>query len=144
MTGVQTCALPIYNLQPTVKFQNADYTVVTLQAQLSCGIYTVQKNIQLTDCADSCHIYVPSAFTPNNDGINDVMLWWGDCEPEFFHAEIYNRYGQLVFMSDNPQESWDGNFNSKKTATGIYVYKLVYKLPYQQKKVVNGTLNLIR
>ncbi|HEX5002163.1 MAG TPA: gliding motility-associated C-terminal domain-containing protein, partial [Bacteroidia bacterium] len=133
-----------WTLQPTVKFRGADNFLVTLEAQLSCGMYTVQKYVTLSDCADSCHFYIPTAFTPNSDGHNDAFIWKGDCDPELFNIAIYNRYGQVVFKSDKPQLGWDGTYNNERSPEGMYVYTLEYKLPYQQKQVVSGKLNIVR
>jgi gliding motility-associated-like protein len=86
-------------------------------------------------------IFIPTAFTPNNDHLNDQWripyldpLW----QPE---ATIYNRYGQPVYQAKGTDISWDGRLNGALQPTGVYVYivrlsslGLVYK----------GTLTLVR
>jgi gliding motility-associated-like protein len=98
----------------------------------------------VTDCADSCHFYLPSAFTPNSDGKNDRFTWYGECDPEEFSMEIYNRFGQRVFFSDNPLASWDGKYENAVSPEGVYVYHISYRLPYQQKQLVSGTMMVVR
>ena len=65
---------------------------------------------------------VPSAFTPNNDGINDCfgVSHWGSVTG--FNMIIFNRYGEKVFSSNNPSVCWDGTFKGVKQNTGAFVY----------------------
>lgn len=69
-------------------------------------------------------IYIPSAFTPNNDGINDTFGVKGEGIKNF-HIYIYNRWGELLFESTNPKQQWDGSFKGRKSEQGTYVYKLL-------------------
>jgi gliding motility-associated-like protein len=74
------------------------------------------------------------AFTPNGDGINDT--WYvtnSNCLREA-KVEIFNRYGALVYRSDNYQNNWNGTYKNKPVADGTYYYVVSYKL-------VNGKLN---
>jgi len=133
-----------YVADPQVKFNTNATVVVTLEATLSCGLVTVKKEMQMLDCADSCHFYLPSAFTPNGDGRNDTFTWVGECGPEEFSMEIYNRYGQLLYNSDNPRASWDGKFENADIPAGVYVYHVAFRLPYQEKQVLTGTTSVMR
>ncbi len=86
-------------------------------------------------------IYVPTAFTPNGDGRND--LWripFLDPEWNAF-VQVYNRYGQLVYQASGPELAWDGTFKGEKQSTGVFVYILTlraYQLTFK------GTVTLIR
>jgi gliding motility-associated-like protein len=133
-----------YVLQPTLKLNSEDSVWVKLEATMTCGTYTVIKYISAYDCSDSCHFYLPTAFTPNSDGTNDSFTWKGECTPEEFYLAIYNRFGQVVYQSDNPMASWDGKYNNTTSPSGVYVYHLEYRLPYQYKQVVSGRLNVVR
>ena len=68
-------------------------------------------------------IYVPNAFTPNRDGKNDTFTIFA---PNVRNAEIwiYNRWGNLVYYSDNLEEGWDGNYQGRPVPEGVYVYRL--------------------
>lgn len=67
-------------------------------------------------------VTVPNAFSPNGDGINDRWVIDGlDTYPESV-AEVYNRYGQIVFRSVGYSRSWDGGFNGKPLPVGAYYY----------------------
>ncbi len=91
------------------------------------------------------YVYFPSAFTPNNDGINDIYKPSVAGSIVFYQLTIYNRYGQTVFTSSSPNEGWNGLFNkSSKPLPGSYVWFCRYKFfnrPEQQEK---GTFVLIR
>lgn len=68
-------------------------------------------------------LYVPEAFSPNGDGLNDTfravgMLW------DSFRLMIYTRWGQVLFQSDNPETGWDGTVDGQPVAAGTYVYQI--------------------
>ncbi len=71
-------------------------------------------------------IYIPNAFTPNDDGINDVFKAQGvGIQNENFKMEIYDRWGEKIFVSTNFDEGWDGTFKGKKVQQGVYAYIIV-------------------
>lgn len=67
-------------------------------------------------------IFVPSAFTPNADGKNDVLRPKPVGIRLFYHFNIYNRWGQLVFSSSDPSDGWDGTINGKDQPTNTFIY----------------------
>lgn len=86
-------------------------------------------------------IFVPTAFTPNNDGLND--RWRIPFLDPLFGAavNVYNRYGQLVYHSENKMVVWDGTVNGKPQQTGIYVYHIKFK---NGRRDLKGLVTLIR
>lgn len=133
-----------YEISP-VLFTNAATTLsVVLEASLSCGIATVEKEISIVDCSDSCRFYLPGAFTPNGDGKNDLYIWNSECIPDEYQIEIYNRYGQQIFQTTNPLEPWSGTFQNTDSPEDIYVYKIRYRMPFQKAQVLTGTVFLLR
>lgn len=70
------------------------------------------------------NFYIPNAFTPNGDGINDCfgVKYWGPTES--FDMSIYNRWGQLIYHSKNVSNCWDGTINGIKQPPGTYVYQI--------------------
>jgi gliding motility-associated-like protein len=86
-------------------------------------------------------IFIPSAFTPNGDGKND--LWRIPSLQAFTSYEllVYNRFGQLVFQTKNQYQSWDGTRNGIPLPTGGYVYHLTIA---ELKKSWKGTVMIIR
>ena len=88
-------------------------------------------------------LYVPSAFTPDGDGVNDVFYFDGMGIAKFT-ALIYNRWGEMVYGWDETGEGWDGTQNGKEVPVGVYSYKVVIEDVSGLEVVERGTFNLIR
>lgn len=72
-----------------------------------------------------CHFFLPSAFSPNNDGINDRFGVLGpDCRVESFDLRIYDRWGGLLYAGYDFQSTWDGSAQGKPLDPGVYLYTL--------------------
>lgn len=86
---------------------------------------------------------LPNAFTPNGDGRNDCfgIRKWGNVTIEQF--TIYNRWGQKVFETQNPQDCWDGTFHGEKQDSGQYVY-VIKATSFCGPIMRKGTLLLVR
>jgi gliding motility-associated-like protein len=86
---------------------------------------------------------IPSAFTPNKDGLNDCfhVRHWGAVQN--FKMDIYNRWGEKIFSSNNIQSCWDGTFNKLPLPTGVFVYKISANGPCGNM-FRTGTVTLIR
>jgi gliding motility-associated-like protein len=88
---------------------------------------------------------VPSAFTPNFDGLNDYLYPVNAYKAQDLHFSVYNRFGQRVFNSNNWTKKWDGTFKGKKADAGTYVWMLQYYNPDLNQKIEQkGTVVLIR
>lgn len=89
-------------------------------------------------------IYVPSAFTPNADGRNDVLRIIAPGLKQLFYFRIYNRWGQTVFETKDPLKGWDGRINGQLPETGVYVW-IMRGVNYLDNVVERkGTVTLIR
>jgi gliding motility-associated-like protein len=88
-------------------------------------------------------LYVPNAFSPNGDGNNDFYLIFGEGIKDL-SLKIFNRWGELVFVSTNQQTAWDGRYKGELQPPGVYVY--LVEVTYLDDKVVKkqGSLTLIR
>lgn len=104
-------------------------------------------------CTDSAYtlvegpviVYIPNAFTPNNDGINDgfqVVI----SDVVFFELNIFNRWGEQVFQSTDPDEVWMGNMNGGDhyVPPGLYNYRLRWKGSRTDAEELSGTIELMR
>jgi len=87
---------------------------------------------------------IPNAFTPDNDGINDVfkVLIAGNIDME--RMFIYNRWGEKVFESTDPDIGWDGKNNAKSLPSDVYVYILELRFPDGSVEVLKGDVTLLR
>lgn len=74
-----------------------------------------------------CHpeIYVPNAFTPNGDGLHDVVIPRFGCPPSAYEFYIFDRWGNTIFQTTDPSIGWDGNVNGRPAAMDVYVYKVI-------------------
>ena len=93
----------------------------------------------------SCYIAVPSAFTPNRDGINDYLYPLNAFKATNLSFKIFNRYGQIVFETTDWTQKWDGTIKGKSQPSGTYVWTLSYTESDTGKNVsVKGSSTLIR
>ncbi len=89
-------------------------------------------------------IYVPTAFTPNNDNNNDVLKITAIGLKSFEYFRVYNRWGQLMFETNNPSNTWNGYYKNTKQETGTYVWA-AKGMDYNNKIIqIKGTVILIR
>jgi gliding motility-associated-like protein len=88
-------------------------------------------------------IDVVSAFTPNNDGVNDraIVIGFGINRLNF---RVFNRWGQMMFESNDPSIGWDGRFNGKPQPMDVYAYTLDAELLSGEKIKKSGSITLIR
>ena len=93
---------------------------------------------------DTCPEFgIPQAFSPNGDDVNDVFQVYGVGLYEF-ELLIFNRWGQVIYKTNNQSEGWDGTMNGKPCQIDVYVYKIIYRgLGLGQKQKV-GRLALVR
>ena len=93
----------------------------------------------------NCYIAVPSAFTPNGDGLNDYLYPLNAYKAGNLVFRVYNRYGQVIFETRNWTRKWDGRVNGQLQPSGTYVWTLDYTDTDKQQKVsLKGTTVLIR
>ena len=88
-------------------------------------------------------LYIPNAFTPNGDGINDFF------GPEAidvskYSLKIFNRWGEIIFTSNNLKNGWDGTFKGKTVQNDVYVYQLNYEFNTGKTGNVVGRVTLIQ
>ncbi len=127
------------------------------------GIYTavndtIRYKLVVTDiagCADSAFVtvrifrtipsvFVPTAFTPNNDGLNDVIRPISAGIQKINYFTIFNRWGQRVFTTTVDRDGWDGRLNGRQQASGVYVW-MVSAIDYLGSPLfMKGTVTLIR
>ncbi|WP_436516001.1 gliding motility-associated C-terminal domain-containing protein [Ekhidna sp. To15] len=88
-------------------------------------------------------IYVPTAFTPNGDGLNDTLELFG-LPTETATTNIYTRWGQLVYSSDIASPGWDGTINGSIGSEGTYLYEIIFETADGNKRMQKGTFTLIK
>lgn len=131
---------------PAPQYYPFSNSIANFQVQL-----VVQDKEGCTDIATNtigagnCFIAVPSAFSPNGDGLNDFLFPNYSPKIKDFTFRIYNRWGQLLFERQDWAMKWDGTFKGKPQGPGTYVWALSYTDDVNGKKVeLKGTSILIR
>ena len=114
----------------------------SLYAENQCGNY--RDSTVAVECQDKC-VQFPTAFTPNGDGRNDRFQPACFCPVPSYRLTIFNRNGEQVFQTTNPQTGWDGYFRGQPQPNGAYVYyteyvDFVWKQSFREK----GTFVLLR
>ncbi|MES2763531.1 MAG: gliding motility-associated C-terminal domain-containing protein [Bacteroidota bacterium] len=87
--------------------------------------YTDSINVENSKC--ECTLYMPDAFTPNNDGLNDEFKPIYDCDLQNYSLEIFDRWGHLIFRTNDIETSWNGTTKNEFVQLGVYVYQITYQ-----------------
>lgn len=134
--------LPAEHTYPNNPLADQVFTIsLIVEDNLGCKDTTAQNVRKL----HSCYIAVPTAFTPNGDGINDYLYPLNAFKADNLEFRVYNRYGQLIFETVDWTKKWDGTLNGKPQVTGTYVWTLRYTDRDSGKKIFQkGTSVLIR
>ena len=93
---------------------------------------------------DSTVIYVPNAFTPNYDGVNDRFHVIVNGRTTDFHISVYNRFGNLVYASNDVNGNWDGTLRGEPVPVGVFVYVITARTYENRNIQQKGTLMLLR
>ena len=88
-------------------------------------------------------VYVPNAFTPNGDNVNDRFMVYGE-GIKTMQLMVFNRWGEKVFESDNQSDSWDGTFKGVMQPPGVYTYVVDLLYLNNRKRLKEGSITLIR
>ncbi|GAA0527526.1 T9SS type B sorting domain-containing protein [Chitinophaga japonensis] len=113
---------PMPQSYPQLK-EERDYTVsLIVQNDMNC-FDTATRVIKVVP---SCYIDVPTAFSPNGDGVNDYLYPLNGYKAVDLRFSVYNRLGQLVFETNDWQRKWDGTVGGRPQGVGTYVWMLTY------------------
>ena len=89
----------------------------------------------------SLKMYIPNAFTPNGDGLNDRFGVKGE-GISGFRMVVFDRWGEVVFESDRPDLQWDGNYRGQPAQQGTYVYQVF--ADGSENRMRTGSVTLVR
>jgi gliding motility-associated-like protein len=129
-----TCS--ITTVSPTL---TTEYIVVVSNSPY-CKVQDTVTVIVDINCGD---FFIPNVFSPNGDGLNDMINVHGRCITTF-NLQIFNRWGEKVFETSSLSESWDGTFRGQKLDTGVFVYKADGISIDGQEFKLKGNITLIR
>ncbi len=146
-TGYNTCELLWGDGTTQVIYANATH----IYAQPGTYYLTLMANNKYA-CNDTTQttvvvepettFYIPQAFSPNDDGRNDLFTAFGT-NIHSFEIHIFDRWGNKVYSGYDIQKGWDGTYKGKKAMEDIYVYKLIYTDYKDRKHSVSGRFTLL-
>lgn len=155
--GTPLILQPVYSEDAVLfSWQEQSFVPESRYGIKQAGLYTViakdawgctsqaEINIQETNCG--CNIFIPTAFSPNGDGINEVFKPVIHCVTASYEFRIYNRWGQLTFSSRTPDTGWNGMLaNGRLAETGNYIWVVEYKsYEYPKAMLQTGVVTLLR
>ena len=113
----------------------------SLTATNNCGSTLDEINV----LKGVCKVFMPSAFTPNSDGLNDFFKALGTETVTKFELKVFNRWGEIVFQTTDKSRGWDGKVAGVAQASAVFIYTLQYiDINSPQLQTVKGSVALIR
>ncbi len=151
-------------LKPIVEFEDLDFLwsdgsttdsifvnrpgAYTVQVENDCGSDVANILVSAEDCRN---FYMPNAFSPNSDGINDLLFPFTESRDvtQITSYEIYDRWGVQVHsvengMPNNPEMGWDGTYRDEPAPPGIYVYQIILQFRDGQESLIKGDFTLFK
>lgn len=126
----------IFSLTPTVSVPVGMDYLLTVVSNAGCGSDTNSTHIYFYK-----DLFIPTAFTPNNDGKNDAWNIPAINVFSDFEITVFNRYGQIVFHAKNNYQPWDGKYKGLPQPAGVYIYMINLK---KDNKLLKGALTIIK
>jgi len=137
--GTSTSQNPIYTYTGS-----GNYTVTLVVTNTYGCKDSTSADLVIEPLEDEIHDpELPTAFTPNGDGLNDILyVRGGPFKSLFFN--VYNEWGQLMFTSESQNDGWDGSFQGKPSQVGVYVYTVEAITEDDKEYKFNGEVKLLR
>ena len=118
---------------------------VTLVATSSTGCKdTLERSFTVIE---DLLYFVPNAFTPDGDEFNQVFkpIFTSGFDPFDYKFQIFDRWGELIFESNNPELGWDGTYQGKMVQSDIYNWRIEFKLALNdERRIIHGHVNVLR
>ena len=125
-------------------YEEGDYMVqLVVESQYGC----LDSTTQLIQVKGDVLYYVPNAFTPDGDEHNNMFnpIFTSGFDPLSYQFDVYDRWGELIFSSQNPQIGWDGYLNFVKCQEGMYAYNIRFTVSKTgEYKSITGHVNLLK
>jgi gliding motility-associated-like protein len=112
-----------YSTNPVYSYSDTGRYHVQLQIKDQYGCVNSETKYQYIYVDRHSPVFVPDAFTPNADGLNDILYVRGTVESISF--QLYNQWGEQIFQTEDLNIGWDGTFKGKPQAQGNYAYVLI-------------------
>ncbi|MFT4779070.1 MAG: gliding motility-associated-like protein, partial [Flavobacteriales bacterium] len=125
----------------------AETNTYSVVVESECDVVSDDVEVYFEQCG--CLIYVPNAFTPDQDGLNEYFAIQSECTFERFNLLIFNRNGEVIFTSSEPETVWDGSNKNGDyfVPDGVYVYQIEYSTTTLEgliSEVLTGHVTVLR
>ena len=127
---------------PTLGTLNSSANTVTVAGVNNSAPWTLKENDVVPN---DCNLAIPNAFSPNGDGHSDLFILqgWSGCVVSF-SIRIFDRWGENVFETKNPEEGWDGTYKGKPLNAAVFVYYIKATSLTGKTIIKRGNISLIR
>jgi gliding motility-associated-like protein len=139
-TNVTALTNTVITITPT---KTGEYTVYfTDQNGCRHALKTIYVIVQTNICNEGV-VYLPTGFTPNNDGANDILYIRSNFVTEVY-LTIYDRWGEKLFETNDIKKGWDGTYKGKLLDQGVYGYYMTFKCNNGEESFKKGNITLMR
>jgi gliding motility-associated-like protein len=135
------------DLGPTILPETSGTFIVNFIENGTNCLMSDTIEVTLEDCIGNCVVLAPTGFSPNNSGNNDVFRVVTTCDEgfSFFLFSVYNRWGELIYTTDDWRSGWDGTYKGRQAEIGTYTYYVEYtKALTNKKESLKGNVTLIK
>ena len=130
-----------YEVHPTHTFSPyGEYLITLIATDMNGCVDSITKPIYIQE---EFYIYIPNTFLPDENRINDVFSG-SFIGVEWINIEVFNRWGERLFFSDQLDFKWDGIYNGTKVPDGVYTWKLIYRRNRMQEQQLTGHVTVIK
>ena len=151
------CNYSVFQINVSGKFEKYLWSTGSTASSIvvsKAGLYTLQVtnkegcsakgSIRVIEKGCVMGLYVPNAFTPNGDNLNDIFKAEVREPLINFYFQVFNRLGETIFSSTDSNKGWDGTYKGIKCEAGNYVWQCSYQIQGANKIVRKGSVILIR
>jgi len=132
---------------PSVTYEeNGIYSIVHVVVDNGGCTYSDNFSFEVRFCEPDggCTYIFPNVFSPNGDGTNDTFGLLRNCPVSGYEMRVFNRWGGIVFESDDPDTGWDGRFNGKDAPIEVYFYQAFVETLNDEIIELSGDFTLLR
>ncbi len=130
-----------YEVHPTHTFSpSGEYLITLIATDMNGCVDSITKPIFIQE---EFYIYIPNTFLPDDNRINDVFSG-SFIGVEWVKIEVFNRWGERLFYSEDLDFAWDGTFKGQKVPDGVYTWKLIYRRNKSQEQEMSGHVTVIK
>ncbi|MFM7723449.1 MAG: gliding motility-associated C-terminal domain-containing protein, partial [Bacteroidota bacterium] len=130
-----------YEIHPTHTFSPyGEYYITLIATDINGCIDSITKPIYIEE---EFYIYIPNTFIPDGNRFNEFFSG-SFIGVEWINIEVFNRWGERLFFSDQLDFAWDGTYRGMLVPDGTYTWKLIYRKNRSQEQQMTGHINVIK